>query len=222
MKKTVSIITGLLLASLPMAAQISIEGPGCIVPGVVYHYRIKGNWDSTSTMQVCLTGGYIRNADSTQVSCTAPGMPLDGVLVIWNGPGGLTITSTKGNATLTVTPTSPLHAGAIAESSQTQMISLNGMPAPISCAPDTGGACHPKYSCQWQQSVDQVNWTDVPGSTGAVMRFTTGLSQTLFYRRRVTETGSGTIDYSDVASVFVGIGDFPADSTSARTQTKQQ
>jgi len=214
MRKIGAIVMSMVLLYLPMMAQVSIKGPGCVIPGIIYHYRIKGSWDSNSTMQVCVTGGVIRNKDSSTMTCTASGgFPLDGVIVIWSGSGTIGVTSTKGNASFAVASTAVLHAGTIVASSRTQMIARKAVPAVIRCNPDTGGSCSPHYSYQWQQSLDRVSWVDILGAAGPTLSIAAPLTVTQFYRRKVTETNSGTIAYSDVASVFVGIGDYPPDST---------
>ena len=69
-------------------SQVSITGPTCVVPGVIYQYQIQGNWDSTSTMQVCLSGGVIADSTDTNICTPAGGAPLSSVLVIWNGGSG--------------------------------------------------------------------------------------------------------------------------------------
>jgi len=214
MRKIGALIMGSMLIYLPMLAQVSLTGPACVFPGVVYEYRIKGNWDSTSTMQVCVSGGLLRNGDGSGQGCTAPGgKPMDVVQIVWNGSGTIKMTSSKGNVAYAVNATSAFRPGTIVAASQTQTIPRRGIPATISCNPDSGGSCQPRYSYQWQQSMDRVSWVDVPGATGAALHFAGPSSKSLFYRRKVMETASGNTGYSDVASVFVGIGDY-SDSTS--------
>ena len=214
MRKMDAMVIAMLLLYLPTMAQVSIKGPGCVIPGNIYHYRIKASWDSTSTMQVCVQGGVIRNKDGSTLTCTSSErFPLDGVMVVWSGPGTIRVTTSNGNASLTVASATALRAGTIAGPSQTQIIARKAIAAMIRCSPDTGGSCSPHYSYQWQQSLDRVSWVDIPGATAAALSFTAPLTVTQFYRRKVTETNSGTVAYSDVASVFVGIGDYPPDST---------
>jgi len=208
-------VIGAMFLYFPALAQVSLTGSPCVIPGVVYQYNIKGNWDSATTMQVCVTGGTLHMNGAAAQACTVPGgLRLDAVQVAWNGSGTIKVTSSKGNASLTVTATSALQPGSIVTAAQTQTIPRKSVPLTINCNTDTGGACQPHYNYQWQQSLDRVAWVDVPGATGASLKFSAALTNSLFYRRKVTETASGTIGYSDVASVYVGIGDFPVDSTS--------
>jgi hypothetical protein len=69
----------MMLSTLLAVSQVTISGPTCVVAGTVYQYTITGTWDSTSTMQVCLSSGVI--ADSTAgSSCTVTGAPLATIL----------------------------------------------------------------------------------------------------------------------------------------------
>ena len=201
------LILFLTAASTTSLAQVNIVGPTCVVPGITYHYRITGGWGTRSTMQACVTGGRIADTSSTPHNCTpAGGAPLGAILVIWDSSSAsIAVTSAAGNATLAVSVTSALRPGSIDSSSKTLMIGYDSIPPAITCSVDSGGNCSPAYADQWQQSSDQVSWQDMSGFTGRNLNLTTALTQTVFYRRKVTETRSGTIAYSDVASVFVGI-----------------
>lgn len=209
MREKIKLLIFLFLAgaSDTSQAQVTITGPTCVVPGTCYHYWIKGGWQARSTMQACVTGGRIADTSATPHTCTAAaGAPLGAILVIWDSSNAsIAVTSAAGNATLAISVTTPLMAGSIDSGSKQQMIGYDSIPATIICSVDSGGNCSPAYTDQWQQSADQVSWQDIPGSTGKNLRVTTALTQTVFYRRKVTETGSGTIAYSDTASVFVGV-----------------
>jgi hypothetical protein len=84
-----------------------------------------------------------------------------------------------------------------------QIIAYDTLPQTIRCSTAQGGNCQPGYQYQWQESDNQLNWADIPGAGSQNLTFQAPLVQTKFYRRRVTETGSGSIGYSDVADVFV-------------------
>src|ERR1051326_4032835 len=63
-------------------SQVIISGPTCIVPSTVYQYVISGNWDSASSVQVCITAGII--IDSTDSTICTPSLNgLNKVLVMW-------------------------------------------------------------------------------------------------------------------------------------------
>ena len=194
-----------MLPAMSALSQVTISGPTCVVAGTVYQYRISGPWDSLSTMQVCIGSGII--ADSSAASCTVTGPPLAAVLVLWNdsatSTGTISLSSSIGNATLSVNFTESLIPGSIDSISQMQILAADSIPASINCSMDTGGSCSPTYSYQWQQSSDAVSWTDIAGANAQNLSFSAGLSQTTFFRRKVTETVSGTIGYSNVAVVSI-------------------
>lgn len=170
-------------------------------------YVIKGSWKASSTMQVCLTGGVFSTKDTTISSCTQKnGAPLSSVLVIWNSPGTgtLNLSSALGNNSINVTIAALLQPGTIDSSSKKQLIGYDSLPATIFCSAESGGSCSPSYKDQWQQSADAVSWKDIAGATSKNLSITTPLKQAFFFRRKVTETVSGTIAYSDVAFVDVG------------------
>lgn len=206
LKYSCFIFTGI-LSGTSAFAQVSITGPQCVMAGTVYQYTIQGNWDSSSTMQVCISSGTIADSAGTH-SCTGSGgAPLATVLVKWNGSasdaGAISLTSTKGSSTLSVNFAGPLLPGSIDSMSKTQIIAADSIPSAINCSADKGGSCSPSYSDQWQQSPDMVSWTDIAGANGQDLSFSSPPVQTTFYRRKVTETVSGTIAYSDEAVVNV-------------------
>jgi hypothetical protein len=61
----------------------------------------------------------------------------------------------------------------------------------------------PSYSYQWQQSTDNVNFSDISGQTSLSLTFSAPLTITTYYRRKVTETVSGSVAYSNSATVTV-------------------
>jgi hypothetical protein len=207
MKNIARIFYLISLLAIPYFAfcQVALSGPSCVVPGITYQYKITGNWDSTSTLQVCITGGVIADTAGTNSCTPTGGAPLYSVLVIWNDTTGasLHIVSSAGNNTLNVMITSPLLAGSIDTLSSSQIIGYDSLPTGINCSVDTGGSCSPTYSYQWQASPNNVSWEDVTGSTSQNLGFTTPLTQTTYFRRKVTETVSGSIAYSGMAAVFV-------------------
>jgi hypothetical protein len=207
-RKVVSITAmnvSLIICWLTAAAQPAISGPVCTMTGTTCQYLISGAWTDTSTMQVCVSGGTIVNQDSTVTTCSPGGAPLASVMVSFANAGTATIsvTSALGNSTLQVNVAIPLTPGTIDSSLLVQLIGYQAVPATITCSVDMGGSCSPAYSYQWQQSPDGSSWTNIPGATGASLAIDSGLTQSVYYRRAVTETTSGTIGYSNVAAVLV-------------------
>ncbi len=204
--KNILVLLTCLQFSVTAICQPVIAGPTCVIPGVIYQYRISGSWDSAATMKVCINGGVIADSVATH-NCTAMDAPLAAVLVIWkdSSAGSVVLTSSVGNRTLNVSMTSPLRPGSIDSASETQSIGYDSVPATIYCSVDTGGSCSPGYHYQWLQSLDRLKWTDVEGSGSSAqhLSFTAPLTQTCYFRRRVTETLSGAIGYSGIATVNV-------------------
>lgn len=199
-------LAGLILCfalNFSATAQVSVSGPTCVVPGIVYQYNIKTGGDSSTVIKVCLAGGIA--SDSAGSTCISRKGPFTIITVKWLKPGAasLSVTSSKGNSTNNISVTSQLCAGSINSTVQFQTIKFDSIPQTISCSVDTGGSCSPSYTYQWQQSFDMLGWTNLSGANAQNLTITTGLKQTTFYRRKVMETTSGSISYSNVATIDV-------------------
>lgn len=205
----ISFLIALSFVSDAAFSQVTVTGPTCVIPAMTYEYSIavSGNWNSITTMKVCVTGGVIKSRDTSLVTCTRNGgAPLASVLIAWTGSAlnsFLSVTSDQGNTSLAISLTSVLFPGNISSSSKTQVIDYNSIPSMIICSIDKGGSCAPSYSDQWQQSPDELKWSDIDRATNQNLMVTASLIQQTFYRRKVTEKQSGTIGYSDVASVDI-------------------
>ena len=131
---------------------------------------------------------------------------LHPVTVIWTTPveGLIFIQSPGGNVYFNSIQIVPgLTAGTIT-SGLSQNIIYNTIPATIVCALATGGPCTtPNYVYQWQQSPDNINFVDLPGTTSQNLAFSTGQTATNYYRRFVTETTTNNTGYSNTASVII-------------------
>jgi RHS repeat-associated protein len=202
------LLTALLISfSTPLLAQVSISDPGCVVAGKTYIYNFVGSYNASTTMTWCISS----NGTIVQVfgsNVTGTGLCRSGnigsIYVTWNtsGPGSVSLTSSNGNApTKNFTVAAALAAGAISNTSQS--IAYNTTPSTLNCSAATNGACSPVYAYQWQQSTDNVSFSDISGATSQNLTFTTPLTATRYYRRRVTETTQSTTLYSNVATVTV-------------------
>jgi hypothetical protein len=199
MRKLLLIFSLIFLAGASFA-QVTISGPTCTNPSTQYQYTISGSWGQTTNMSWCVSGGTI-----VGFGTCGSGTPLPSIQVTWNTgvtSGTVTLNSSAGNSTLNVSVIATLNGGAIS-SNKTQTINYSQIPAGINCSSASGGACSPSFSYQWQQSTDNVTFTNISSATGVNMSFSTGLLQTMYYRRMVTETSSSSTAYSDVATVFV-------------------
>lgn len=192
-----------------LQAQVTIKGPTCVVPGRAYHYVIKGNWDSTSTMQVCITGGLMKPG----IPCSIDNKVVSSVFVTWNegANGTISVKSSSGDVSLSVTGTKELNAGIVTATEREQTYS-KGKSFTFHCSAATGGSCRPVYTYQWQKSIDGLSWTDISGSTGKDLAFTESILMNTFFRRVVTEKNSNTIGYSEIAQLTVVFPKNPGDS----------
>lgn len=180
-------------------SQVTISGQTCVVRGSTQAYAISGNWTSTTSMEWCVTGGTIASYGGTCKS----GTPFPTISVIWDGnsSGTVSLWSSIGSATLNVKITTNLQGGALTAGGA-QQISSGGVPATISCSAASGGSCtSTTYSYQWEKSVDQTTWSAIDLATGLNLGFSAGITQTTWYRRKVTiENKTG---YSATATVYV-------------------
>jgi hypothetical protein len=211
--------TLVLMVNISGFSQVTITGPTCVIPGVIYQYKIQGKWAATSNMQLCISNGTIADSNSTNSCTPQSGAPLATVLVIWNrgSNGSLQLKSTVGGVSLSVNITSVLFPGNIDTTILRQTIGTHSIPSLIKCSAATGGSCSPVYEYQWQQSIDMVNWTDIKGSTAQNLNFTSLISQSSFFRRKTTESTSSSIAYSNSAMVDVLIILPQTDSTGKAT-----
>jgi len=191
-----------LLLSFQSPSQVTLTGPTCVTPGTVYQYIISALWDSASTLRVCVSGGKIAGTNDT---CTGNAAPIPFVQIIWDsaGSGSINLSSSAGSAQVAVNIVLPLTGGAIVDSCRKITIGYDSIPPLISCSPSSGGNCNPVYVYQWQLSLDNINWSDIDSATGVQLAITSGLQKTSYCRRRVTESSSGSVAYSDAACIIV-------------------
>lgn len=188
----------LVLISVNGNAQVSISGPGCVIPGITYQYVINGNWNSNSSMSACVTGGSLAEGGSCKSSA---GSVYTTVSVIWNDTAvmRLEIQSSAGNATLLAKRTDDLSGGTIIDDDKVKVFDSTITTYGFHCDSASGGACVPNYQYQWQRSDNELNWTNITGATGKDLVFTGSVLVNTYFRRVTTESGSRTIAYSDHA-----------------------
>ncbi|MBC7688260.1 MAG: hypothetical protein H7211_08790, partial [Aquabacterium sp.] len=184
-------------------AQISITGPTCVTVGTSYNYTISGNWTTSTSMQWCITGGVVTGSTNTCKTAT----PYPNISVTWTSSGSgsisLSTTNPSDGASKAVTVTQALTPGLLT-SGKTQNITYNTIPpTALNCPTAIGGYCTPSFTYVWQSSIDNLNFNDIAGASGLSFTITTTLTQTTYYRNKVTEINSNTIGYSDVATIFV-------------------
>ncbi len=204
MKKKLSIFFSSFFIIQFSLGQIEISGPACVIPGITYQYNITANWDSATSLNICLTGGLQVN---TSVSCQTSG-PLSLIKVVWNNAtnGSIAISSSRGNANLNVRITDTLQPGKIDTISNTQTINSKDIPRSISCSVASGGSCSPIFAYLWQVSTDKLNWTSIQNASSQNLVFSSAPKTASFFRRKVTETSSGTMAYSNVIALYLNPG----------------
>jgi hypothetical protein len=196
------LVTGLFGVRSQVNAQVSASGPSCVRPGVVYQYNFSGNWNSSSVMQVCLSGGKLADSGTT---CTANGAPIGFVRVVWDSvaQGTLHLSSSLGNTTLSVTMAASLTSGPLDSGSRQLVMTAAVLSGSLHCAAASGGACDAHLQYQWQQSSDGEHWADIPGATAQNFPLASALKLTTYFRRKTTDTASTLIAYSNQAMIVV-------------------
>jgi hypothetical protein len=183
-------------------AQITISGPQCATPGVLYQYIISGATISGAHIQLCVSGGVIQNDTGACYS----GIKTPYVLVLWNNnvsTGSITITGPNSSGNISVSIFQPIDGGAIDSSSILQLLDSTSVPKQIPCSSAGGGSCSPNYSYQWQVSADGISWKDMPNQNGQNFSSSGILQASGYFRRKVTEQTTGLMAYSTTAEVFL-------------------
>ena len=178
-------------------SQINLQGPTCVQYGQENLYYITGNYNYDDYTEWCAYGG-----ESVNGTTCESGYGLNYLKIKFYASGQITIYTPNGGAFLDVMVTTILRPGSIT-SNNLQTVSSAYPPGTITCSDASGGDCSPSYSYQWQQSIDGTNWSDMSGKTVQNLIFSSGLTQTNYFRRKVTEDNSASVDYSNIATVFV-------------------
>ena len=193
-------VTGILS---PVFSQNNISGPNCVFGGGTYNYLISAYYSGSTTFHYSISNGVL-STGGTSGNHTGPGVAS--VSIIWNSgltTGSIILTSPNGFTQYNVTGASTPTAGSIT-SGGSQNLNYNTVPATITCGAASGGGCgSPSYSYQWLQSTNNSSYSAISGSTGLSLSFSTGLTQTMYYKLQVTEGQSGAVVYSNPATVNV-------------------
>ena len=201
--KTVLPFVCSLLISLTTMAQFTITGPACVKAGTQYHYAINRSGPDTANYNICIEGGSIAETGDTCTSRFTSSI----VNIIWYNVGNGIIKVNTGSNTYTnaVTIVDEFDPGRIDTSTNNQFINSGSIPDSIKCSLPSGGNCVTNYSYQWQQSPNRIAWTDITNATAQDLKVQSSITAPSYYRRRVTETNSSTIHYSDIAAVYINI-----------------
>ena len=177
-------------------SQVYMNGPTCVQAGEEYLYYLTGSYSNNDYIEWCVSNGTTANGNTCE-----NGYGLNYIMAKFTTSDQITVYTPYGAAFLDVTVAEGLHGGSIS-SNNSQTINYNHTPATINCSAATGGGCYPSYEYQWEQSADGSNWSPMSGKTSENLSFSAGLTQSTFFRRRVT-SGSNTVAYSGVATVYV-------------------
>jgi hypothetical protein len=183
-------------------SQTTVMGIECVTPGVDYEYRFNAGWDSAVSIEVCVKGGVITGDGS---KCKT-GAGISSVTIRWDldsKNGSIEISYPRGKMRKNVNISPELGGGQIDSTKKMQFIAFKKSPADLECSPAIGGGCNPTYNYQWQQSTNLLDWKDISGAQNKKLKFSSPLTEPLYFRRRVVEYNSGTIAYSDAVAVFV-------------------
>lgn len=199
-RRLLLLFTTLLFCST-VFGQVSITGVQCVAAGLPYQYTIKGEWKENESIRVCVEGGVLLETGTTCVDK----QNITAVQVRWNdgiNSGKITVNSDGGNISFNVGIIQPMNAGNI-EAADKQTFGFNKYTPSLSCTPASGGSCSPSYKYQWEQSSDKLKWTAITGATGQNLSLKVPLKQTTFFRRKVLESKSQTVGYSNEFIVYV-------------------
>ncbi|WP_207632583.1 DUF6443 domain-containing protein [Foetidibacter luteolus] len=181
-------------------AQASINGPTCVLAGTQYSYTVSAYYTGDADFSYSVSGGTLSTGGNSG-SHDGPGIVT--ILVTWSNYGAITLTSPAGNASFSITIAPPFNKGSFT-SGHSQIINYNTVPATIVCSAANGGTCSTgNYVYQWEQSPDGVFYTTLQGATAKDLSFSSPATRTTYYRRKVTETTTNTIDYTSGASVIL-------------------
>lgn len=84
--------------------------------------------------------------------------------------------------------------------SGSQTICSGGDPAAFT---ETSVATGNSLAYQWQSSLNNSTWSDIAGATNTIFDVPSGLTATTYYRRKVSGSGTPSVDYSNVLSVTI-------------------
>jgi hypothetical protein len=199
-KKSLVVLFSLFSYSI-VFGQVDITGPKCVLTTLVYQYDINGNWKENDKVSVCVEGGMLME---TGTACVEK-QTLSLVKVQWGegrSTGKISVTSASGTASISVNIASSFNPGFI-QNTDKQIFSYNRVLFSLSCGPASGGNCSPSYTYQWELSEDNLRWTEIAGATQLNLSANIPLKRTTFFRRKVFESKSRTVGYSNEITVIV-------------------
>lgn len=179
-------------------SQITINGPICVESGVNYSYYLTGDYDYYNDYFTwSINGGVSAYGNTSESGTSLVYLPIN----FTSSSGYITVYYNGNTYNLSVSVTSALSPGSIT-SNGSQTINYNYTPSIIYCSGASGGYCSPSYTYSWEKSTDGTNWTST-GYASQNLNYSQALTQTTYFRRKVTESYSSSIGYSNTATVYV-------------------
>jgi hypothetical protein len=179
----------------------TVNGPQCVLPGLVYQYNVKAVTKENEKVKLCIENGILLTGNSACIEAIS----LPFVRVQWQEgktAGKITVSSQAGKAELAVNISAPLNPGTIGTTDR-QTVNFNTAAPSLSCTPASGGNCSPSFTYQWERSPDKVQWIAIAAGTTSNLSISARLDRTTYFRRKVIETRSQAVGYSNEITVFV-------------------
>lgn len=198
MARVTSLLSLMVIGFLAQSQSFVISGPECVRTGVEYQYILKS--DSLGRVQLCIQGGVFAY---TKQNCTGDTV-LTEARVIWtdSSSGRLTLQAGGRSHSKSVNIARDLEAGSISKEMAVRNVKEGSRADDIIYTNATGGGCNPKYVYQWQQSEDNLHWTDIRDTDKQKFTFSSALTRSVYLRRKVTDVNSGNIAYTKPVAVF--------------------
>jgi RHS repeat-associated protein len=187
-------------ATLNITYPISISGQTCVLPGNNIVYTVDGTWSLTDYFEWCVSGGTIVGSGS---SCKS-GTPVPNITVNWTTDASsaqitLSAHGQSVSKTITLLTSNNINLKPAASDilSGTTPVTLTSITANPTC---TG------FTYQWESTIDDnssnSNMTEIAGATSENLAVTTPLTQTIFYRRKVTAAGNSLYSSKIIVNVI--------------------
>lgn len=151
-------------------------------PGIIGQASVIGGQQYAYSSTV---GEGVWYVDNGQIIGPSDGYTVD---IIWDNTATSGVvyfdSFDSGSFSKTVTITPGLSGGTITTAPFS--VTSGSIPSTINATTASNGSCGTSYVYQWQKSNDNISFTDISGATNQNLSFTTGLTQSTYYRRMVT------------------------------------
>lgn len=185
-----------------LKAQVQLKGATCILPGVAYQYEMSAPCKSEESIRVCIEGGLIMvTSDSCYVGKWPPY-----IRVVWFENAkkySIAIVNSACSEYFPINVMKELKGGQISSDNKLQPVTKLELARTIVCTEASGGSCDNQFKYQWEISDDNLHWVEIRGADSKDFIIKETYKQSTFLRRKVIETVSNSIAYSDVAIIAI-------------------